>query len=68
MLMLWTSSQSFAKNARSSLVTTDLASLLNRSRNNPLNSGDMNKKTLYYMPWNGRFPVRYKGRLLVFRR
>src|SRR6185437_14304876 len=30
-LMLWVSSQSFAQNARSSLVTTDLASSLNRS-------------------------------------
>jgi chaperone BCS1 len=66
--MLWTSSQSFAKNARSSLVTTDLASLLNRSRNDPSNGGDANKKTLYYTPWNGRFFMRYKGRLLVFRR
>jgi chaperone BCS1 len=68
MLMLWTSSQSFAKNARSSLVTTDLASSLNRSRNDPSNGGDANKKTLYYTPWNGRFFMRYKGRLLVFRR
>jgi chaperone BCS1 len=68
MLMLWTSSQSFAKNARSSLVTTDLASSLNRSRNDPSNRGDVNKKTLYYTPWNGSFPLRYKGRRLVFRR
>jgi len=68
MFMLWTSSQSFAKNARSSLVTTDLASSLNRSRNDPSNSGDANKKTLYYTPWNGRFLMRYKGRVLVFRR
>jgi mitochondrial chaperone BCS1 len=68
MLMLWTSSQSFAKNARSSLVTTDLASSLNRSRNDPSNGGDGNKKTLYYTPWNGRFFMPYKGRLLVFRR
>jgi len=66
--MLWTSSQSFAKNARSSLVTTDLASSLNRLRNDPSNSGDANKKTLYYTPWNGRFLMRYKGRVLVFRR
>jgi mitochondrial chaperone BCS1 len=68
MLMLWVSSQSFAKNARSSLVTTDLASSLNRSRNDPSNGGDANKKTLYYTPWNGSFPLRYKGRRLVFRR
>jgi chaperone BCS1 len=68
MLMLWTSSQSFAQNARSSLVTTDLASSLNRSRNDPSNGGDANKKTLYYTPWNGRFLMRYKGRRLVFRR
>ena len=68
MFMLWTSSQSFAKNARSSLVTTDLASSLNRSTNDPSNGGDANKKTLYYTPWNGRFFMRYKGRLLVFRR
>ncbi|KAH8772428.1 P-loop containing nucleoside triphosphate hydrolase protein [Hyaloscypha sp. PMI_1271] len=46
---------SFAQNARSSLVTTDLASSLNRSRNDPSNGGDVNKKTLYYTPWNGRF-------------
>jgi mitochondrial chaperone BCS1 len=68
MLMLWISSQSFAQNARSSLATTDLASSLNRSRNDPPNDGDANKKTLYYTPWNGRFFMRYKGRLLVFRR
>jgi chaperone BCS1 len=66
--MLWISSQSFAQNARSSLVTTDLASSLNRSRNDSSNGGDANKKTLYYTPWNGRFFMRYKGRLLVFRR
>jgi len=68
MLMLWTSSQSFAQNARSSLVTTDLASSLNRSRNDPSNGGDANKKSLYYTPWNGSFLMRYKGRRLVFRR
>jgi mitochondrial chaperone BCS1 len=68
MLMLWISSQSFAQNARSSLVTTDLAFSLNRSRNNPSNGRDANKKTLYYTPWNRRFFIRYKGRLLVFRR
>jgi chaperone BCS1 len=62
MLMLWTSSQSFAQNARSSLVTTNLASALNGLRN------DANKKTVYYTPWNGRFFMRYQGRLLVFRR
>ncbi|KAF8540210.1 P-loop containing nucleoside triphosphate hydrolase protein [Trichophaea hybrida] len=67
-LMLWISSQSFAQNARSSLVTTDLASSLNRSRNDRSNGGDANKKTLYYTPWNGRFFMRYKGRLPVFRR
>jgi chaperone BCS1 len=66
--MLWISSQSFAQNACSSLVTTDLASSLNRSRNDLSNGGDANKKTLYYTPWNGRFFMRYKGRLLVFRR
>jgi hypothetical protein len=66
--MLWISSQSFAQNARSSLVTTDLGSSLNHSRNDPSNGGDTNKKTLYYTPWNGRFFMRYKGRLLVFRR
>ena len=66
--MLWISSQSFVKNARSSLVTTDLASSLNRSSKDPSNDGDANKKTLYYTPWNGRFFMRYKGRLLVFRR
>jgi chaperone BCS1 len=68
MLMLWVSSQSFAQNARSSLVTADLASSLNRSRNDPSNGGDANKKTLYYTPWNGRFPLWYKGRRLAFRR
>jgi chaperone BCS1 len=68
MLMLWISSQSFAQNARSSLVTTDLASSLNRSRNDRSNGGDANKKTLYYTPWNGRFFLRYKSRRLVFRR
>ena len=68
MFMLWISSQSFAQNARSSLVTTDLASSLNRSRNDPSNSGDVNKKTLYYTPWNGRFLMWYKGHRLVFRR
>ena len=68
MLMLWTSSQNFAQNARSSLVTTGLASSLKRSRNDPSNGGDANKKTLYYTPWNGSFFMRYKGRLLVFRR
>ena len=66
--MLWISSQSIAENARSSLVTTDLASSLNRSRNDPPKSGDVNKKTLYYTPWNGRFPMWYKGHLLVLRR
>ncbi|KAF8855973.1 P-loop containing nucleoside triphosphate hydrolase protein, partial [Acephala macrosclerotiorum] len=67
-LMLWISSQSFAQNARSSLVTTELASSLNRSRNDGSNGRDSNKKTLYYTPWNGRFFMWYKGRLLVFRR
>ena len=66
--MLWISSQSFAQNASSSLVITDLASSLNRSRNNRSNGGDANKKTLYYTPWNGRFFLRYNGRRLVFRR
>jgi chaperone BCS1 len=68
MFMLWISSQSFAQNARSSLVTTDVASSLNRSRNDPSNSGDASKKTLYYTPWNGCFFMPYKGRLLWFRR
>ena len=67
MLMLWISSQSFAQNARSSLVTTDLASSL-RSRNDISNGGNVNTKTLYYTPWNGRFFMWYKGCLLVFRR
>jgi chaperone BCS1 len=66
--MLWVSSQSFAQNASSSLVTTDLASSLNRSRNGHSNGGDVNKKTLYYTPWNGRFLVRYKSHRLLFRR
>ncbi len=68
MFMLWISSQSFAQNARSSLATTDLASSLNRSRNDPSNGGDASKKTLYYTLWNGRFFMRYKGCLLWFRR
>lgn len=58
-LMLWISSQSFAQNTSSSLVSTDLASSLNRSRNHRSNGGDANKKTLYYTPWNGRFFVQY---------
>ncbi len=29
-------------------------------------TADMNKKTLYYTPWNRRFFIQYKGRLLVF--
>ena len=66
--MLWISAQSFAQNASSLLVTTDLAASLNRSRNHRSNGGDANKKTLYYTPWNGRFFVQYKGRRLVFRR
>ncbi|KAG9230394.1 BCS1 N terminal-domain-containing protein [Amylocarpus encephaloides] len=67
MLMLWISSQSFTQNARSSLITTDLASSL-RSRNGLSNGGNANKKALYYTPWNRRFFMWYKGRLLVFRR
>ncbi|KAF4628400.1 hypothetical protein G7Y89_g9752 [Cudoniella acicularis] len=55
-------------NARSSLVTTDLASSLNRSRNDRSNGRDENKKTLYYTPWNRSFFLRYKGRRLMFRR
>ena len=43
----------------SSLVSTDLASSLNRSRIHRSNGGDVNKKTLYYKPWNRRFSVRY---------
>jgi chaperone BCS1 len=66
--MLWICSQDFAQNARSSIATTDLASSLNRSRSDRSNSGEANKKTLSYTPWNGRFFWRYKGRLLVFRR
>jgi chaperone BCS1 len=66
--MLWISAQSFAQNASSLLVTTDLAASLNRSRNHRSNGGDANKKTLYYTPWNGRFFVQYKGRRLAFRR
>jgi chaperone BCS1 len=66
--MLWICSQNFAQNARSSIATTDLASSLNRSRSDRSNGGDANKKTLYYTPWNGRFFMWYKGRLLVFRR
>jgi chaperone BCS1 len=65
--MLWISSQSSSQNARSSLVTTDLASSLSRSRNDPSNGGDANKK-LYYTSWNRHFFMRYKDRLLVFRR
>jgi chaperone BCS1 len=68
MLMLWICSQKFAQNARSSIATTDLASSLNRSRSDRSNGGDVNKKTLYFTPWNRRFFWRYKGRLLVFRR
>jgi mitochondrial chaperone BCS1 len=37
--MLWISAQSFAQNASSLLVTTDLAALLNRSRNHRSNGG-----------------------------
>jgi chaperone BCS1 len=66
--MLWISAQSFAQNASSLLVTTDLAASLKSSRNDRLNGGDANKKTLYYTPWNGRFFVQYKGRRLAFRR
>ncbi|KAH8585785.1 putative mitochondrial chaperone bcs1 [Bisporella sp. PMI_857] len=67
-LMLWISSQSFAQKARSSLVTTDLACIMNASGNDSSNGGDVNKKTYYYTLWNGRFLMWYKGRPLVFRR
>ncbi|KAH7364894.1 BCS1 N terminal-domain-containing protein [Rhexocercosporidium sp. MPI-PUGE-AT-0058] len=68
MLILWISSQSFAQNTRSSLVTTNLDPSLSHSRNSHSNGGDANKKTFYYTPWNGRFLFRYKDRLVVFRR
>jgi hypothetical protein len=66
MLLLWISSQSFTKHARSSLATTELASA--SARFGRSNDGDTKQKTIYYTPWNGRFFIRYNGHLLVFRR
>jgi BCS1 N terminal len=66
MLMKWISSQDFTQYARSSLVTTDLATAMPRFGRS--NDGDTKQKTIYYTPWNGRFFIRYKGHLIVFRR
>jgi chaperone BCS1 len=66
MLMMWISSQSFTKHARSSLATTELASASTRFGRS--NNRDTKQKTIYYTPWNGRFFIRYNGHLLVFRR
>ena len=61
MFMLWISSQSFAQNARSSLATTDLASSLNRSRNDPLNSGDASKRLYVIRPGMDGFSCHIKA-------
>jgi hypothetical protein len=66
MLLLWVSSQSVSRHARSSLATTELASVSTRFGRS--NDGNMKQKTVYYTPWNGSFSIRYHGHLLVFRR
>jgi chaperone BCS1 len=50
-----------------SFITTDFAFLLNRSRNDRLNSGDANKKTLYYTPGMDEFLSGIRVRVM-FRR
>jgi chaperone BCS1 len=66
MLLLWVSSQSVSRHARSSLATTELASVLTRFGRSI--DRNMKQKTIYYTPWNGSFSIRYHGHLLVFRR
>jgi chaperone BCS1 len=62
MLLAWVSSQPFAKNSRSSLVTVDL------KKGYSLEAYDSSRKSLQYAPWNGEFRFWYKNHPIVYRR
>jgi chaperone BCS1 len=62
MLLAWVSSQPFAQNSRSSLVTVDL------KKGYSLGAHGSSRKHLQYAPWNGEFRFWYKNHPIVYRR
>jgi len=62
MLLAWVSTQSFAKDSRSSLVSIDL------KRGYGFGVDASTKKPLQYAPWNGEFRFWYKNYPLLYRR